>query len=173
MKHLLLAALTPLCVACTPHSVLGNQIPKAPHLVLERTEELNRYGNPVLNVLMYENGSLVGTVKAVSGRGWSQLRNRNVAGTKAPLPDGKYRVNPTIFHVNTNPELGSQFVEVLPLFQTNRTELGFHLDPSFNRDPKEDGTNGCIGLVNSQQRDTLFRFITRTQTKQLFVRINP
>jgi hypothetical protein len=171
MKLLLLSILAPLCVACSPNSASGNQIPKQPHLVLEKTGEINRYGNPILKVSMFENGTLKGSVKAVSGRGWTQGKSRNVAGTQAPLPDGVYEVNPTIFHVNSHPELGSQFVDVYPTFPTGRSELGFHLDPSFNRDPVKDGTSGCIGLVDSQQRDTLFRFITRTQTKQLFVRI--
>ena len=172
MKFLLASILTPLCVACSANSASGTQVPKYPHLVLERTGQVNNYGNPILKVLMFENGNLTGSVKAVSGRGWTQNKPRNVAGTQAPLPDGQYEVSPTVHYLNSNPELGSKFVDIFPLFPTGRTELGFHVDPSFNRDSVKDGTSGCIGIVDSQQRDTLFNFITRTNTQKLFVRIN-
>lgn len=171
MRFIPFLGLSFLCLACSPIPVSGREIPSYPHIILERTSEVNRFGNPVLEVRMYERGILVDSVRAVSGRSWSQSRNRHVGGTKAPLPDGSYSVDPGVYHVNHNPELGSQFIEISPLFPTGRTHLGIHVDPSYNRDPKEDGTDGCIGIVNVTERDKLFQFISRTRTQKLIVNL--
>jgi hypothetical protein len=139
-----------------------------PYLTMRNSGQLNRYGNPIYVVAMYDKGRLIGTVKAVTGRAHTQQRNRNVAGTEAPLPNGQYRVA-TNWIGGTHPEVGGRFLPITPLFSTGRTALGFHVDPSYNEDKKEDGTAGCIGLTTVAERDLLFNFVQQHKPKYLQV----
>lgn len=139
-----------------------------PHLTMRNSGQRNRYGNPIYVVAMYDKGRLMGTVNAVTGRAHTQQRNRNVAGTEAPLPNGQYRVA-TNWIGGTHPEVGGRFLPITPLFSTGRTALGFHVDPSYNKDKKEDGTAGCIGLTSVAERDRLFNFVQQHKPKYLQV----
>ena len=64
------------------------------------------------------------------------------------------------------------FLPISPLFSTGRSALGFHVDPSYNKDPKEDGTSGCIGLTNPADFKSLWSNIQQYQIKELQVAIN-
>lgn len=132
--------------------------------------ESNSFGNPLIRVEMYAEGKLQDSVLAVSGRAYTQNRNRHIAGTKAPLPDGRYTVSSQIVY-GDHPEVARQFIYIWPQFSTGRTELGFHLDPSFNIDPKEDGTDGCVGLISPAHRAKLFGWILKNKPRYLEVNL--
>jgi hypothetical protein len=135
------------------------------------TGESNRFGNPLIRVEMYAEGQLQGSVLAVSGRAHTQNRNRHIAGTEAPLPDGLYTVDNQVYP-STNPQTAGQFLPIWPQFPTGRTELGFHLDPSYNIDPKEDGTQGCIGFTTAADRAKLFGWISKHKPRYLEVNLS-
>jgi hypothetical protein len=141
-----------------------------PYLLMRPTGQVNNYGNPIYQVAMFANGRLVSTVYAVTGRAHTQNRNRNTAGTEAPLPNGKYTVA-TRWTPGDSPEVGGKFLPITPMFSTGRSALGFHVDPSYNRSLKEDGTAGCIGLTSVAERDTLFRFVQQYKPRYLQVSI--
>lgn len=130
-----------------------------PHMTMTSTGQRNRFGNPIYRVSMYGNGGqLIGTVNAVSGRASTQGLDRNVPNREAPLPNGKYSVSTQVVP-GTEPEVGGLFLPITPLFSTGRTALGFHVDPSYNRDAREDGTAGCVGTTTKQERDFLFSYV--------------
>lgn len=119
---------------------------------------------------VYLDGQIIYTLEAVSGRAYSQQRNRNIAGTEAPLPDGEYRISQRIQRGSMR-EVGETFIPVYPLFQTGRRDLGIHYDPSFNQNNGEDGTSGCIGLTNKADRNLINRFVQNYHPQELIVKI--
>jgi len=107
----------------------------------------------------------------VSGRSFTQSKNRHQEGTEAPLPPGTYYIGKTHHGPFSLEELGkSWFVDLIPQFKTGRTELGIHLDPSFEKSENEDGTSGCIGMTNAQDLDELVRLIQTSGINKLVVR---
>jgi hypothetical protein len=141
-----------------------------PSIYLIPTDRRNGLGNPIYSLELYDSTGLrVASVPAVSGRSYSQNRDRNVSGTKAPLPNGQYRLaHQTI--PGTVPEVGGVFLPIKPMFATGRTDLGIHWDPSFNK-PKEDGTDGCIGTIDKEGREVVLDFIRRYRPTYLYVMI--
>lgn len=98
-----------------------------------------------------------GTTKsyeALVGRGDKQQANRDIRGNESPLPKGRYRVSEIApITPGLNPELGkAAWIGLEPLFNTSRSSLGIHHDPSAGKG-KESGTSGCVGLV--QHKDVL------------------
>lgn len=157
---------TPITVIKPPSNTVVNYS----YLDMINSGHKNKYGNPIYLVNMYKEGQLVATVKAVTGRVHTQQKDRNVAGTEAPLPNGKYKV--ASYWINSNQhEVGGQFLPISPMFSTGRTALGFHVDPSYNKDKKEDGTAGCIGLTTIAERNLLFTFVQQHKPKYLQVSI--
>lgn len=130
----------------------------------------NRQGNPIYNLNLYDSqGQLVREIPAVSGRSYSQGRDRHRSGTKAPLPNGKYRISPKTVPGSTH-EVGGVFLPISPSFPTGRTDLGIHWDPSFEKG-EEDGTDGCIGTIDRAGRDAVLEFLLRYQPQFLHVLI--
>lgn len=145
-------------------------LPSYAFLQMVSTGTTNRFGNPIYKVLLYHNRQLVRELLAVSGRAHTQQKNRDIAGTEAPLPNGRYRVAKH-WVPGTIPEVGGKFLAISPMFRTGRSALGFHVDPSYNKDPKEDGTAGCIAFTTVEQRDYLFSFVQRYHPQYLDVQI--
>jgi L,D-transpeptidase catalytic domain len=130
------------------------------YMKLVPTSETNALGNPLYELDLFANGKQVGSYKVVSGRAHTQNRDRNRAGTEAPLPDGRYRVAKSTTP-GTIAEAGDRFLAIQPLFRTGRSALGIHYDPSFNKKNGEDGTSGCIAL---QTRDELSQVLEYVRT---------
>jgi hypothetical protein len=130
----------------------------------------NAFGNPIYSLRLWQGGQLVASYDAVSGRSHTQGRNRHVAGTQAPLPNGQYRVSRNT-QPGAVPEVGGIFLPISPTFRTGRSQLGIHYDPSYEKNRKEDGTSGCIGLTNREDRDAVLRFVRQRRPQFLFVRI--
>ncbi|KJH70236.1 L,D-transpeptidase [Aliterella atlantica] len=140
------------------------------YLTLKPTGRTNALGNPLYQLRLYANGQLIGTYTTVSGRAYTQNRNRNRAGTEAPLPDGNYKISKTTIP-GTIAEAGERFLPIQPLFRTGRSALGIHYDPSFEKDNGEDGTSGCVALTNKQDLNQVLNYVRTYQPKYLKVNI--
>lgn len=140
-------------------------------LIKDDRDRTNHLGNPIYKLEAYLNGKRYYSLDAVTGRAYTQNANRNLSGTEAPLPDGNYRISPKIV-AGTIPEVGGTFIPIYPNFNTGRTDLGIHYDPSFDRDNGEDGTSGCIGLTEKKDRDAIENFILQYRPQKLIVKID-
>jgi hypothetical protein len=128
------------------------------YMTLTPTEKANSLGNPLYELHLFANGQLVGSYMTVSGRAYTQNRNRNTSGTEAPLPDGRYKVA-TVVTRGSTPEAGDRFLSIQPLFTTGRSSLGIHYDPSFEKNNGEDGTSGCVGLTNREDLSLVLEYV--------------
>jgi L,D-transpeptidase catalytic domain len=149
------------------------------HLFLGNGNAKNKYGNPIYSLHLCVGGREIRNYEIVTGRNFTQTKNRNQSGTHSPLPNGKYRMSNNLTQ-GMVAEVGrvdglsvsQPFLPISPLFNTGRSALGFHVDPSYNRDPKEDGTSGCIGLTTTGDFKALWADIKRYQIRDLQVAIN-
>jgi L,D-transpeptidase catalytic domain len=149
------------------------------HLFLGNGTTKNKYGNPIYILHLCVAGKERRSFEIVTGRSFTQLKNRNQSGTHSPLPNGRYRVSNSLTP-GMVAEVGrvdglsvrQPFLPISPMFSTGRSALGIHLDPSYNIDPKEDGTSGCIGLTNTADFKSLWANIQNYQIRELQVAIN-
>ena len=145
-----------------------NSLESVNYMTLTSMGRKNGMGNPVYLLSLYANGQKIGDYPTVTGRADTQNRNRNVSGTEAPLPRGRYSVAGSIV-AGTHPEVGGRFLPIYPLFPTGRSALGIHYDPSFNKSNGQDGTAGCIALTNKQDLDRVLDFVRSHPPKYLEV----
>ena len=139
-------------------------------MTLERTKRTNALGNPLYKLYLYVNGKYFREFTTVTGRANTQDKKREQAGTQAPLPSGRYRVDRQPIPATT-PEAGKLFLPIEPLFRTGRTSLGIHYDPSFQKNNGEDGTSGCIGLISPEDLEQVLDYVQTYQPKYLQVNI--
>jgi hypothetical protein len=139
-------------------------------LVRDPSKGTNDVGNPLYTLEAYVRGEKYQTFTAVSGTVRSQNFNRNRGNNSAPLPDGSYDVSSQISSGQAY-EVGRTFVAIYPKFQTGRTDLGIHLDRSFNQQNGFDGTAGCIGITTVAERDAINEFVAKYRPRNLFVKI--
>jgi hypothetical protein len=140
-------------------------------LVRDPSKGTNAIGNPIYTLEAYVNGRRYQSFKAVSGTATTQDRDRDTANNFSPLPDGNYKVSTSIVASNT-PEVGKTFIAIYPQFETGRTDLGIHQDPSFNKRNGSDGTAGCIGLTTAADRDAVNSFVSKYHPRNLIVKID-
>jgi hypothetical protein len=150
--------------------VLTASIGSGNFMTLIFTGQTNLLGNPLYELRLHVNGEMVSSYLTVSGRTHTQNKNRHQSGTEAPLPDGKYKVAKTSV-AGTIREAGDRFLAIQPLFQTGRSALGIHYDPSFEKSNGEDGTSGCIGLTNKPALDEVLDYVRTHQPQYLEVNI--
>lgn len=139
-------------------------------LVRDPNKGVNNVGNPIYTLEVYLDGQRYQSFNAISGTATTQTANRNRGDNFAPLPDGTYTVSKQIVP-GAIPEVGRTFVGIFPSFQTGRTDLGIHLDPSYNKTNGFDGTAGCIGMTTAADRDALNEFVAKYRPRNLFVSI--
>jgi hypothetical protein len=139
-------------------------------LVATGHRRTNKIGNPIYRLEAYANGKKYRAFKAVTGTAFSQNKNRHRANSLAPLPDGAYKVMPKILRGHIA-EVGRTFVPIYPRFKTSRSDLGVHLDPSYNKRNGSDGTAGCIGLTTARDRDAFNKYVKKFRPHKLIVRI--
>jgi len=150
-------------------------IPKRPsaQLLLVRTKDtVKQTKDPIWNLQLVANGQVLESMPALTGRASKQTANRNIAGNKSPLPPGKYSIDRygIARAPFDDPELGKGFwVPVVPLFNTNRSALGFHQDPSWGKLNGESGTSGCIGLESPEATAKLVNWIKHYNIQLLSV----
>jgi hypothetical protein len=162
-------ALTKLSAACRSF----------PCLVLSRdtSNPRNRFNNPIYKLTAYRNRNSNQTFRlnAVSGRAFTQQRNRYKSQTHAPLPDGSYSVTAGVVN-GTIPEVGGTMIPIFPKpgfsSRMTRSALGIHWDPSFNQSRQEDGTSGCIGLTTKRDYRRVRDFVLAYHPRSLEVRID-
>lgn len=154
--------------AISPSPFRGNYL----RLVKDSRNRTNDLGNPIHILEIYHNGKIYQRFDATSGTASSQNRDRSVPDIAAPLQDGSYTVSGQVVP-GAIPEVGKTFIAVFPRFETARTDLGIHIDPSFNKRNGFDGTAGCIAMTNSADRDAINEFVVKYQPRNLFVRIMP
>lgn len=136
----------------------------------------NRFNNPIYKLTAYRDktSNYLFQFNAVTGRGFTQNKNRYQSNTEAPLPDGSYTVVDRVV-TGTIQEVGGTMVPIFPKAGFNprmrRTALGIHWDPSFDRDRKEDGTSGCIGLTTKNDYHQVRNFILKYHPRSLEVQI--
>ena len=140
------------------------------YMTLTPLAETNAQGNPLYRLDLYSNGQTLAGYRTVTGRSYTQNRNRHLAGTDAPLPNGRYTVASSIVP-GTHPEVGGRFLPIQPLFQTGRSALGIHYDPSYESSNGEDGTSGCVALTNPGDLDQVLNYIRTYQPQYLEVNI--
>ena len=150
----------------SPPPFRGNYL----RLVRDPRNRTNALGNPIHILEVYRNGVIYQKFDATSGTASSQNRDRSIPDLSAPLQDGLYKVSGQIVP-GAIPEVGKTFIAVFPRFETARTDLGIHIDPSFNKRNGLDGTAGCIALTNSIDRNLVNKFVLRYQPRNLFVSI--
>lgn len=139
-------------------------------LVRNANKRVNELGNPIYTLEAYVNGKIDRTFNVVSGTATTQNIDRSQGNNFAPLPDGAYLVSDRIIPGMT-PEVGKTFISIFPRFETERENLGIHLDRSFNKSNGYDGTAGCIGMTTIADRDAINEFVTKYQPRNLFVKI--
>ncbi len=139
-------------------------------LVRDPNRGTNDVGNPLYTLEAYVRGEKYQTFNAVSGTARSQNLNRYRGENSAPLPDGLYSVNSQITAGQAY-EVGRTFIGIQPMFQTGRTDLGIHLDRSFNQPNGFDGTAGCIGIATVAERNAINEFVAKYRPRNLFVKI--
>lgn len=138
------------------------------YMALRPSGTHNRLGNPIYTLKLYVTGEIRDQFNAVTGRAHTQSRDRNVAGTEAPLPDGFYSISQHAYPIS-NPETGGLFLPIYPNFSTGRTELGIHLDPSYEVLNGEDGTSGCIGLTSPSALQQVLQYVQQYRPQHLKV----
>ncbi|NJR15171.1 MAG: L,D-transpeptidase family protein [Calothrix sp. CSU_2_0] len=140
------------------------------YMTLTPTGQANQLGNPLYELRLFTNGQQVASYITVSGRAYTQEKDRNRSGTEAPLPDGRYKVAKNVTR-GTIPEAGDRFLGLQPTFSTGRTALGIHYDPSFNKNNGEDGTSGCIALTNREDLNQVLEYVRNYRPQFLKVSI--
>ena len=142
------------------------------HLTLVRTERrLPISGDPIWELQLDLPGQPRRHYEALVGRRSRQQADRQQLGSLAPLPQGRYRLEPvTPVQAGDSAELG-QFVWIglEPEFPTARRGLGIHHDPSAGRG-RQSGTDGCIGLIHGNDLLGLAALLQRSGTRELLVR---
>jgi hypothetical protein len=139
-------------------------------LVRNSQKGTNAVGNPIYTLEAYVNGQKYRSFDAVSGTANTQNLDRHLSEKAAPLPDGTYNVSDRIIGGMTT-EVGKTFISIFPRFETERQDLGIHLDPSFNKTNGYDGTAGCIGMTSAADRDAINDFVLKYRPRNLFVKI--
>lgn len=127
----------------------------------------NEQNNPILRVSIYTNGELLKSYRALSGRADTQNLDRNVANNESPSPNGEYIIQPETKGYIA--ETGGVFLPYEPLFETQRTSLGFHTDPSWGQDNGEDGTSGCVAVKDIKEYKDLVKTIENNNITRLII----
>ena len=110
---------------------------------------------------------IIKTVRAVSGRANKQIPS-DTAGSQAPLPFGVYTFDKPGSVEFAPGEFGGVWSAVTPTFQTQRSGLGIHYDPSALKQDANTGTAGCFATPTIEERETMSQFI-RTYKPTHFV----
>lgn len=143
-------------------------------MVMEKTDKVvPKTNDPIWKVSLVDStGKEVETVEALSGRAYRQKADRNQGGNKSPLPSGIYAVDTYGIERGPfdDPELGRGYwIPITPLFNTGRSALGFHQDPSWGKMNGESGTSGCIGLQSPEATAQVVQWIKKYHVNKLVV----
>ena len=127
----------------------------------------NPRGNPLWDVQIYVNKELRLTLQSVSGQATTQNLDRNISGNLSPSPDGEYRLQTFPGVPDGNPELGGVWLPYFPKFPTQRSALGFHIDPGWGG--ARDGTAGCHAFRTLSEYNQLLDFVIKYKIDTLVI----
>lgn len=151
----------------------GSQRPSASLRLVKSSEVVKATKDPIWRLeLVTSDGKVLDSLPALSGRVSRQSLDRHQAGNKSPLPKGVYSIDRygIARAPFPDPELGSGYwVPITPLFNTGRSALGFHQDPSWGKTNGESGTSGCIGLESPDATIKLLDWIRSFNVSKLTV----
>lgn len=154
-------------------AVPKNKIQESYILVEKTSKYVSVTQDPIWNLSIVSNGSIVKTFETVSGRSYRQNENRHISGNKSPLPVGNYKIETNLIERGpfSDAELGTGYwIPILPLFPTGRSSLGLHQDPSWGKINGESGTSGCIGFKSAQETEDVVNLIRQYQIKTITVK---
>jgi Bacterial pre-peptidase C-terminal domain len=124
------------------------------------TKRANANGLSELQVSLVRNGRLIDSIAGVSGQPTKQsFRTAEISksGSAEPLPEGYWQLGNVEWASGIKGDeskswadppydgVGPAWVGMSPLYQTERSAIGFHLDNNAYLYP---GTVGCIGLLS-------------------------
>lgn len=154
-------------VPFTNLSILKRTTPCNTCVYIDKSTEINEQGSPILRASIYNKGRHLKEFKLISGREYTQDLDRNISGNKSPSPNGNYVIgNLTTGYL---PETGGVFIPYTPLFNTERSSLGFHIDPSWGLKNGENGTQGCMAFKTMNEFNDFNNLITYNKINQLII----
>jgi hypothetical protein len=124
-----------------------------------KSDRTSSDGLAKLQVSLMRDGKLIDSIAAVSGQPSKQsFRTAEIskAGSAEPLPEGYWTLGSVEWAsgikgdeskswADSNDGVGPTWVGMQPTYQTERSDIGFHLDNNSYIYP---GTVGCVGLLN-------------------------
>ena len=128
--------------------------------------------DPIWKVELVVNNKVVDSVNALIGRSYRQNANRHTSGNKSPLPVGTYSIDTAGISLPPfeEKELGKGYwIPITPLFDTGRSVLGIHQDPSWGKTNGESGTSGCIGLESVDATHKVVKWIRQYNVRSIVV----
>lgn len=144
-----------------------------PRIVVTKTSQtVEQTKDPIWKVQLIQNNVVTDKVEALIGRANRQELNRHTAGNKSPLPRGTYTITRTEISGPpfSDPELGRGYwIPVEPIFNTNRSALGIHQDPSWGKLNGESGTSGCIGVRTPEDTTRIVNWIRQYNINEITV----
>lgn len=152
-----------------PHK---DDITSAQIVVTKTNQVVDKTLDPIWEVQLVLNGKVVDKMDALIGRSNRQTLNRHISGNKSPLPIGNYSIIQSEIYGApfSEVELGKGYwIPISPLFNTGRSSLGIHQDPSWGKMNGESGTSGCIGLKTKEDTVKIVDWIRKYNIRQLIV----
>ncbi|PAX52349.1 SH3 domain-containing protein [Brunnivagina elsteri] len=137
-------------------------------LVAKRTTETINGLRVYQTRLIDGTGKLINTVRAVSGRANKQTPS-NIAGSQTPLPFGIYKFDSPGSVGFKGGEFGGVWSPVTPIFNTGRSEIGVHYDPSALLNNSNSGTAGCFATPTTREKEIMTNFINTYKPTHLIV----
>lgn len=151
-------------------SINLNKLNKAPCntcVYITKSNKVNKQGSPILIASLYNKEEYIKEFEVISGREYTQTLDRNIAGNKSPSPNGTYIIGKLTKGYSV--ETGGVFLPYTPLFNTERSNLGFHPDISWGLNNGENGTEGCIGFKSLEEFNKFTTLLTYNNINQLII----
>ena len=144
------------------------KVVKGARVVATRSDETIAGGLRVYETILVDsNGKIVNKVRLISGRANYQTPS-NVADSLTPPPFGIYTFDAPGW-VYQGKDLKTQFggvwSPITPIFNTNRSEIGIHYDPSASKGNYNTGTVGCFATPTVKEKDIMTNFIRNQKPK--------
>lgn len=132
---------------------------QAAEIIATQSDRTLENGLKIYDVqLIDDGGRVVYTIRAVSGRAGKQTPSDR-AGSQTPLPFGVYRFDNPGSVIYMGGEFGGTWSAITPTFNTGRSGIGIHYDPSAFKNTRQAGTAGCLATPTVEERDIMTNFI--------------
>ena len=155
-----------------PAVVLNEKLPCDKCVYITNSENsledsYNEVGNYLYKLNVIVDKEVKDVFYTLSGRPWTQKLDRNVANTGAPSPNGEYTIGELTKGIED--ETGGVFLPYEPNFETERSSLGFHIDPSWGQPNGEDGTIGCHAFSTESEFNDFLTLIQYNNITKLII----